>query len=78
MRVIAYRTTKFMNVSVYQTDYILSQNEPDVMSEEDRENARNGIIPMCCFKDKESGTLHFIPWEFVIKIEDQSNDKAPW
>lgn len=71
MKITAYRTIAFQNISTYRADYILSQESPDLMSEEDKTNARNGVMPMCCFKDTESNTWHFIPWEFVIRIEDE-------
>ena len=70
MRITAYRTTAYKNTSVYETDKILVNVEPEYMDDETRKGLNdNGEIPYFCFQDKISNSYICMPPEFVIKIE---------
>ena len=70
MKITYYASNKFAKVINTEVKEISMQLEPEDMTEEEKELARNGqLTPMLCFDNPDGGFL-CIPPEFVIKIED--------
>ena len=69
MKIKCYRSNVYNNIDTFITDSISGTLEPDDMTDEDREAFRSGRAEaMCCFST--DGTMHCVPWQFVISIDE--------
>ena len=74
MTVECYRSNRYHNVDRFEVSDIFGNVEPEEMDEEMREQLRSGkAVPMCCFST-EDGTMHCVPWEYVIYIGERKGN----
>ena len=69
MKITCYRTAAYKNTDTYEVPVIRGTAPPEDRDDEERELLKNGGEPMCSFTDAE-GMCHFVPWSFVISIEE--------
>ena len=71
MKIKAYRSNKYQNWDIYETDAIWGTLEPEEMSSADIAGFAEGKLTSMCNFDDADGTWHCIPWPFIISITEE-------